>query len=132
MKNTIVIVYKNKNKIKMKTFYREIDEVLNPKTNLSGISENAEILDMGVGEKFIQTYNKKYKIKFEKIVAKRKYSTPTTVNSGDNIEQETNPAKRRGRPSNPNSPSQLKKIEREMRINSGEVLRRGRPKKINY
>jgi hypothetical protein len=130
MKNTIVIVYKNKNKIKMKTFYREIDEVLNPKTNLSGISENTEILDMGVGEKFIQSYSKKYKIKFEKIVAKRKYSTPT-VDSNYNIEQEIDTTKRRGRPSNPNSSSQLKKIEREMRINSGEVLRRGRPKKNN-
>lgn len=114
----------------MKTFYREIDEVLNPKTNLSGISENTEILDMGVGEKFIQSYSKKYKIKFEKIVAKRKYSTPT-VDSNYNIEQEIDTTKRRGRPSNPNSSSQLKKIEREMRINSGEVLRRGRPKKNN-
>lgn len=62
----ITVVFKTSNrsnaKTKMKTFKGSwtIDRVLSEK--LPGVPENAQILEIGVGEAFIEKYASKYKL----------------------------------------------------------------------
>lgn len=64
-KSNITIVFKTSNRsnarTKMKTFRnKSIDDVLEKK--LSGIPDNAVILEMGIGEIFEEKYKLKYKL----------------------------------------------------------------------
>jgi dihydrofolate reductase len=64
-KDNITIVFKTSNrsnaKTKMKTFRnKSIDDILDKK--LSGIPDNAVILEIGMGELFEQQYKQKYKL----------------------------------------------------------------------
>jgi hypothetical protein len=66
-KQPVVIVFKTSNrsnaKIKLKKFKtKNIDEVLDASIPLPGIPDGAEILELGVGEKFEKFWNKKYKL----------------------------------------------------------------------
>jgi hypothetical protein len=48
-------------KTKMKVFSnKNIDEVLDENVNLPGVPDNAVIMDIGVGENFINQYKTKY------------------------------------------------------------------------
>ena len=63
----IVVMFKTSNRsnaqTKIKVFNnRNVDEVINPKTKLPGIPENAVWLEVGIGESFIQKWKSKYKI----------------------------------------------------------------------
>jgi len=64
-KQPVVIVFKTSErsnaKIKMKVFNnKNIDEVLDENVNLPGVPDNAVIMDIGVGENFINQYKTKY------------------------------------------------------------------------
>lgn len=62
-----VLVFKTSERsnarIKMKIFNnKNIDEVLDEDINLSGVPENAIILDVGLGQSWIDKYKVKYKL----------------------------------------------------------------------
>ena len=65
-KSPVVMVFKTSNrsnaKTKMKIFRKNIDYILTAK-KLPGVPEIAEILDIGVGESFIERYKQKHKLK---------------------------------------------------------------------
>jgi hypothetical protein len=63
----VVIVFKTSNRsnaqTKMKIFRnKSIDEVLDENSKLPGVPDNAEWLEIGLGESFIESYSKKYNI----------------------------------------------------------------------
>ena len=61
----VVMIFKTSNrsnaKTKIKIFNKNIDYVLTTK-KLPGVPENAEIIDLGVGESFINKYKQKYNL----------------------------------------------------------------------
>ena len=64
---TTVLVFKTSNrsnaKTKMKTYKtKNVDEIIDALENgtLAGVPKNAEILDIGIGESFIEKYKKKH------------------------------------------------------------------------
>ena len=62
----VVVAYrKRKNgKVYMEVFDNiRVDDVLDAKKRKPPVPHNYEILDIGVGEVFIETYKKKYKLK---------------------------------------------------------------------
>ena len=63
----VVIVFKTSNRsnaqTKIKIFRnKSIDEVLDENSKLPGVPDNAEWLEIGLGESFIESYSKKYNI----------------------------------------------------------------------
>lgn len=67
IKSTIVIVYKKskrKNaKIKMRVLENSvIDYVLDKKNKLVGITDDAEILEVGIGDIFVDKWKEKYNL----------------------------------------------------------------------
>jgi len=65
-KQPVVMVFKTSNrsnaKIKMKIWKNENIDYILTADKLPGVPEKAEILDVGVGASFIETYKKKHKI----------------------------------------------------------------------
>lgn len=63
----VVIVFKTSNRsnaqTKMKIIRnKSIDEVLDENSKLPGVPDNAEWLEIGLGESFVESYSKKYNI----------------------------------------------------------------------
>ena len=66
-KHPVVIVWKTSNRSNAKTKIKviknkNIDEVLDPNIKLTGIPADAILLDIGVGEIFIQLYKDEYNL----------------------------------------------------------------------
>ena len=65
-KSPVVMVFNTSNRsnarTKMKVFRKNVDYVLTAK-KLPGVPEKAVILDVGVGNSFIEEYKEKYKLK---------------------------------------------------------------------
>ncbi len=66
-KHPVVVVWKTSNRSNAKTKIKviknkNIDEVLDPNIKLTGIPADAILLDIGVGEIFIQLYKKDYNL----------------------------------------------------------------------
>jgi hypothetical protein len=66
-KQPVIIVFKTSNrsnaKIKLKKIKtKNIDEVLDISVSIPGLPAGAEILELGVGEKFEKVWTKKYKL----------------------------------------------------------------------
>jgi len=64
-KAPVVVVWKTSNRSNARTKIKviknkNIDEVLDPNIKLTGIPTDAILLDIGVGEKFIQLYKDEY------------------------------------------------------------------------
>ena len=62
----IVLVFKNtaKSIIKIKMIENlELEEILDPERKIPGISDNAEILEIGVGQNFYKKLKEEYEIK---------------------------------------------------------------------
>lgn len=68
LKIPLVIVFKVSKranaKVRLKVLkHMNIDKFLHPSTRVTGIPQNAILLQIGVGKVFIQRYKKQYKIK---------------------------------------------------------------------
>lgn len=72
-KPTIVAVYKkqkNSNKHYMIATNIHVDVLINSRATKPIIDHKYDIIEMGIGEGFIETWSKKYNIKSPKIIAK--------------------------------------------------------------
>ena len=65
IKAPVVLVFKTSNrknaKIKMKIFKNKNVDIVNEK-KMPGVPENAVVLELAIGESFINTYKQKYKL----------------------------------------------------------------------
>lgn len=61
----VVVVYRKRKygKVYLEVFeHLRVDDIIDSKKRKPPISHNYEILDIGVGESFVKTYKKKYKL----------------------------------------------------------------------